>query len=172
MDPVHGLAAAPLTAEHLASIGLVATNWAALETLVSSAIWQIGEIPDEIGACVTSQIYTLDGKIKALVSLLRVRGGLDRVVGDLNAFHSKAQGASEKRNRVVHDPWVADAVTGVAHRLQVTANKKLVYGHVPQSTEELKLLATEISGLVDRFDELIRPALARFPAVPLPSKSP
>ncbi len=40
------------------AVGNVALNWAALESIVSSAIWQIGEIPDEIAACITSQIYT------------------------------------------------------------------------------------------------------------------
>lgn len=33
-----------LTESHYAAIGLVAANWAALEAIVTSAIWQIGEI--------------------------------------------------------------------------------------------------------------------------------
>jgi hypothetical protein len=53
--------------DHYSAIGRVAASWAALEAMVSSAIWQIGGIQDEIGACVTSQIFTFDGKIKALI---------------------------------------------------------------------------------------------------------
>ena len=74
---------------HYCAIGKVTANWAALEAIINSAIWQIGEIPDDIGACLTSQIFTYDAKIKTLGALLGVRGGLDATISALNKFHEE-----------------------------------------------------------------------------------
>ena len=74
---VAGIVPTIIDDKHYAAIGKVAANWAALEMLINSAIWQIGEIPDHIGACITSQLYTFDARMKALIALLGVRGGFE-----------------------------------------------------------------------------------------------
>ena len=160
-----------LTEDHYIALGMVTANWAALESIVSSAIWQIGEIPDQIGICLTSQIYTLDGKIKALVTLLSVRGNFGRTSAKLNNFHETLRGVSNERNRSIHDPWVGDELTGTPHRLQATADKTLVFGHKPVPTSELYKLARVIAKKIDEFQEIIGPAILRFPPLPLPDNS-
>jgi hypothetical protein len=97
--------------DHYSAIGRVAASWAALEAMVSSAIWQIGGIQDDIGACVTSQIFTFDGKIKALISILEARGELDKTISELNKFHEDARSVATFRNRTLHDPWIHDLNT-------------------------------------------------------------
>lgn len=156
-----------LSVDHYCALGMVTANWGALEAMVSSSIWQIGEIPDEIGICLTSQIYTLDGKLKALVTLLSVRGNFENVISKLNKFHEKLRGVSSARNRATHDPWVGDENTGVPHRLQATAEKTLVFEHKPVPTSQLYELARAISEKIDEFDEIIRPAILRFPPLPI-----
>ena len=170
MERTH-VKATSLPADHYCALGMVTANWGALEALVSSSIWQIGEIPDQIGICLTSQIYTLDGKLKALITLLAVRGQLERTVAKLNKFHENLRGTSNARNRATHDPWVGDELTGIPHRLQATADKTLVFEHKPVPTSELYELARAIAEKIDEFEEIIRPAILRFPALPLQGKT-
>jgi hypothetical protein len=151
---------------HFSAIGLVASNWATLEAVVTSAIWQIGEIPDEIGACVTSQIYTFDGRMKALLSILEIRGELDKTIKSLKKFHESTRGLGEFRNRVLHDPWIHDAESNTPHRLEITANKKLVLGYEAVPTQKLIEKAKEIEALIHQFRQIIRPAIDRFPPLP------
>ncbi|THD42657.1 MAG: hypothetical protein E7774_14985 [Bradyrhizobium sp.] len=162
-EEVHGIIPGPLSAAHYSAIGKVAANWAALEMLINSAIWQIGEIPDEIGGCITSQFFTFDTKIKALIAVLGVRGNFNKTIAALNKFHDRSRGAAQKRNRTVHDPWVGDFKTGIPQRLEITADKKLVSGYKPITTDDLLKLVDEIADLFDEFKEIISPAIERFP---------
>jgi hypothetical protein len=152
--------------DHYSAIGKVAASWAALEAMVSSAIWQIGEIQDEIGACVTSQIFPFDGKIKALISILEVRGGLNKTICQLNKFHKDTRGIGTFRNRTIHDPWVHDLNTNTPHRLQITADKKPIMEYKPESTDKLLEHAKETAKLIERLQEILKPAIERFPALP------
>ena len=142
---ISGIVPTIIDNDHYIAIGKVAANWAALEMLINSAIWQIAEIPDHLGACVTSQIYTFDGRMKALISILGVRGDFDDVVRNLNKFHEKSRAFAQRRHRTVHDPWVGDLKSGVPQRLEVTADKRLVSGYKPISTRDLTDLADGIA---------------------------
>jgi len=153
--------------DHYSALGRVAASWAALESVVSSAIWQIGEIPDEIGACITSQIFTFDAKMKALISILEVRGGLHKTISDLNKFHEEVRSVAAFRHRAVHDPWIHDLKTNTPHRLQITADKKPILEYRPTTTEELLENVERTVDLIEKFQKIVTPAMDRFP--PLPS---
>jgi hypothetical protein len=60
-----------LSNSHYTAIGRVASSAAAFESVIASYIWKLGKIDDELGACITSQISCFDGKIKALIAILR-----------------------------------------------------------------------------------------------------
>jgi hypothetical protein len=156
---------------HYAAIGNVASNWAALEAIVTSAIWQIGEMDDAIGACITSQISTFDGKMKALVSILEVRGGFVKVIADVNAIHRHARPLATFRNRLVHDPLNFNPTTGNPQRLEITADKMPVLAYKDEPTSGVLSKAVEIADMIDRFGAVIKPALERYPPRPLPEKS-
>jgi hypothetical protein len=160
-----------LTPAHYSAIGLVAANWSALERLTDSAIWRVAKIPtDEAGACITAQIFTMEGKLKALIALLRVRNVSKAAVADLNKFADDMRGLGEQRNRVVHDPWVGDVPYGNPHRFQMTAQRTLVMDYTPMPTTEVTAVAERISDAVDRFDVIIRTAISELE--PSPEKSP
>jgi hypothetical protein len=152
--------------DHYSAIGRVAASWAALEAMVCSAIWQIGEIQDDIGACMTSQIFTFDGKIKALLSILEVRGGLNKTISQINKFHEAARDVATFRNRTLHDPWVHDLNTNTPHRLQITADKKPIMEYKPEHTENLLEKAEKTAKLIERLNEILKPAIERFLALP------
>jgi hypothetical protein len=156
---------------HYAAVGRLALNWSAFEAIVTSAIWQIGEMDDDIGACVTSQIPSFEGKMQALVSILDVRGGFKKVIENVNAFHKNVRPLGTFRNRLIHDPLYFDPDTGVAQRLQITSHKSLVLGHQAASTDDIESKAVEIADIISRFQAIIKPAIDRFPARPLPGNS-
>lgn len=163
---VKGIIPIPLDNSHFAAIGKIVINWAALELMVDSAIWQIMGIDDDLGASTTSQIGSFDGKMKTLGSILIVRGDLDDVLSKLNKFRNDVQGLLELRNRVVHDGWIGDAKTGVPHRLTLPSGKSKgvpTITYLPYSTEKLNEAVDRIAEHIDRFQEIIRPAIDKHP---------
>ncbi len=150
---------------HYATIGKVAANWSVLEKLAESAIWRFARCDDEAGACITSQIYSLDGRLKALISLLKWRGLGDGLVAKLNKLAADSPGLGEQRNRIVHDPWNVSA-SGVPQRLQITAQKTLVMGFQPMPTDEVKKVADRIAIFIDRFETLILEVVAELERPP------
>ena len=156
---------------HYQAIGKLASNWAAFEAILTSAIWQIGGIEDAIGACITPQIPSYEGKMKALVSILEVRGGFRKVIDDVNKFHKSIRPLATFRNRVVHDPAYFDPATGVPQRLEITADKMPVLAYRPAPTDDVLKKVDEIADRIDEFKEIISPAIERYPAEPLPGKS-
>jgi len=133
--------------DHYCAIGRVAVSLAAFDAIVTSAIWQIGGIPDDIGACITSQITQVKYKMKALISILRLRGGLDDVIVKLNQLNKPLGEVSAFRNRVLHDGWVHDVSTNTPHRLEITADNKLILEYVPVSSSELLANAEKTASL-------------------------
>ena len=152
---------------HYTALGKLTANWSALESQIASSIWQIGEIPDEIGASITSQIYTLDGKVNALLSILRLRG-FEKEAGKLNVFRDKKlRVLQEFRNRRMHDP-VRFTPNGI-ERLQITANKTLKMSYVAEDWAEIASKVDDIADAIDEFGRIIRPALNACPPLPMTS---
>jgi hypothetical protein len=123
-EEAHGIVPIALDDSHFCAIGKIVVNWAALELMIDSAIWQIAEIPDDLGASLTAQVGTFDGKVRALGAVLTVRGGFDNIISALNKFSgNESRGLLDVRNRVVHDGWVGDLKTGTPHRLTAPSAK-------------------------------------------------
>jgi hypothetical protein len=151
--------------EHYAALGKLTANWAALEMHIASAIWQIGEIPDAIGASLTAQVWGVDGRMKALQSILCIRG-FDDVAKRLNVFwDKKLRALQEFRNRRIHDP-VNFPQIGVVTRLEVTANKKLKMGYESETLDEMAAKIDAIADAIDEFAKIVRPALDASPPLP------
>lgn len=151
----------PHSEAHYSAIGKMVTNWAALEAIVTSAIWQAAEIPDVYGACVTSQIFTFDGKIKALVSILHARGDFETQIAALNKFQNDVRGTLTFRNRIVHDPLHFDA-TGAPQRLEITADKKPVLAYISEPTSNVLARSRQAVELLERFQGIMAPAFEKI----------
>ena len=63
---------------HYAAVGKVASNWAAFEHRIQWAIWNIAELDNLTGACITAQIGNSGRMIDAVIALLRLKGVTDR----------------------------------------------------------------------------------------------
>jgi hypothetical protein len=118
-------------------VGRVACDWAALEMTLNDCIWALSGTPYGAGACVTSQIYTIEGRMKALIALLNLKGATE-LVTKTNVYHEQTlRQASIKRNRVVHDIWFSDD-RGEAHQLSITADKKLRIQTIERTKVDLR----------------------------------
>lgn len=154
-----------LAPEYTRYIGQIAIGWSAVEYHVNMAIWEVANVPSGIGACLTAQIFTFDGRMKALVSLLNLKRFPSDIVKEANRFHEDSRGPLEVRNRVVHDYWVWDA-EGTIHRLEMTASKKLKLEPVVIPIDELKRHDETIGKLVDRSAALKERIYAVLPTLP------
>jgi hypothetical protein len=147
--------------EHYAAIGKVASNWAVLERLIDSAIWGLSGADDEEGACLTAQLGSIGRRLDAFNSLIRLRKGSDELMSQINTFTRKANEAARRRNRIIHDPWVAERHTLVPHRFQITADPVPVFRYKVMPTDEVIAVVEEIADLINEFDRLVREVVIR-----------
>jgi hypothetical protein len=145
---------------HYKAIGKVVANWAALEAIISSALWRLARVDDTAGVCLTSQIPNMPGRMNALISLAKLRNASDGIIRKLHKFADDTPGLQEQRNRVAHDPWRIDLSTGQLQRLEVSARKTAKLQYVPVSVEEIESVVDRILAHVNRccdlMDEMFR----------------
>jgi hypothetical protein len=157
-------------------VGLLASDWAMLEFMVNECIWRVANVAPVLGACITAQVFTLDGRLKALISLLRLRGFDEKkLVKRVNTFSEEVRSALEKRNRAIHDPMVVSLETQEIRRLEVTSQKRPKFETVPISLEELgkdRSLILKFCNQVADFRSEIEETLPTLPEIPLKESLP
>jgi len=149
-------------AEHFEAIGKVASGWSLFETVIDLTIWQLAGAHHLNCACMTAQIMGASRKL----SLVKLRENEAVRIKELNAIAKDTQNLSERRNRIVHDPWMEDQ--GKIHRLQTTARKILKLERVHTPIEHVNQLIQEIDAHTRRYIDAMRPF---FPdETPLPER--
>ena len=136
---------------HYAAIGRVAESWASVELHIDWISWHLAAVSEEVGACLTSQVAGPARKLDAMIALARVRKAPDSLIKKMNDFAKRALEISERRNRVVHDPWIFTSDKKPS-RYTVTARRKLIKQFIAVPTTDLISLSLTIDGL---WDELI-----------------
>ena len=88
-------------------VGRVASAWAHLEHALDLIIWDLSEIDPQRTACITAQMLGAGPRYKAVYSLLQQRNTDEfRQLGEeAKELMNKTFDHSEKRNRIIHDPW-------------------------------------------------------------------
>ena len=89
-------------------IARVASCWAGLEYDISATIWALAEMRPALGTCVTSQIYTLQGRLSAVLALAKLRGVDQDIIDHLNRFSDRIREGQDQRNRIIHNLSVID----------------------------------------------------------------
>lgn len=146
-------------------IGEGATWWAALELYTNECIWFLAGTPPALGACLTAQIFNIDGRLRALQSLLRIRRASDATIRDVSRFSDECRGPSEKRNRLIHDPW-GRSHEGRSSKIEITAKKALKFELRDVELSEVEADVAAISRCVMRFVEIRAKILAELPTLP------
>ena len=64
----------PAYDSQFAAVGRLVDKWAQLEFAIDQAIWQLANVEQMLGACITAQLIGVNGRLQALRSLLQARG--------------------------------------------------------------------------------------------------
>jgi hypothetical protein len=92
-----------------ALVGRVASKWAQLEHDLDTIIWKLAGIADKLGVCITAQMMGVWPRFNAIQSLLIQRSNempiLTELIKEVNTLSNDSRDASERRNRIIHDPW-------------------------------------------------------------------
>lgn len=146
-------------------IGQIAADWGALEFQVNEAIWSLAGVYPALGACITAQIFTLDSRLNALLSLLKARQADAKLIERVNKFKERARGPADRRNRNIHDPWTVTSLNETA-RLEVTARGKLTFELVRVPDTELENDQKLIRKCTQDFNAICHDILAAIPTLP------
>lgn len=100
----------PMPDDHpmLSVVGQIASQWAHIEHVLDTIIWSLAGAEPKTCACITAQLAGPYARFRAIISLANVLGLDAKLVTRITDLSYKIQGKSEKRNRVVHDPWYSD----------------------------------------------------------------
>lgn len=139
---------------HCMQIGQIASKWAALELLVDQTIWKLAEVQEKQGACITAQIGSIHNRMRALLSLLKLRDCPKKVIKEVNVFSQDASTIAIFRNRIVHSPVAYRADYSAAVSLQLSADKTLKLDVEDVDNEQTQRTDDEIWNLLKRFVEL------------------
>ncbi|HTV45167.1 MAG TPA: hypothetical protein VMF05_07605 [Stellaceae bacterium] len=143
-----------LAAEHYSAIGRVAANWALFEATIDDQSIELSGIPYEIGICFASQIMGSRSKLENFIALVKHLGIPEHFTGKLENFARTVTNLSEKRNRVVHDPWILSK-PAKPQRYETTARRKLRIKLIEVPTEDIIKLAHNIEGVIFGFLDLV-----------------
>jgi hypothetical protein len=160
------LSTAKIGMEVHAAIGAVAAEWSLFEHAINRFIWELAEVEDEVGACITSQIISIRGRLDAAISLCRLRGAPDGLLKDLNRFAEASNGLGRQRNRIVHDTWSYGLTTGKTYRLEVTADKRPVFEFKDHSESEILQTAIKLAENRAEWGKLATKILDALPTSP------
>lgn len=141
--------------EHDAAIGRAIRFWGHLEHVIDQTIWDLAAIEQQFGACITSQIGSIHPKTRALISLVRLRGGSSELCAALDKFQTSLHAPAEQRARLAHDPRFLNERTGDVVRWQTTATgKEIKFGPEPETIASIDEISERFRRRIFAFDKL------------------
>jgi hypothetical protein len=162
-------------ADFASCIASITSFWASLEYSIDMSIWHLAGVYPAIGACMTGQIYTLNNRLLALQSLLKLRQAPQPIIDRVNRFSEKIRKTQEIRNRITHDPWYQSPTTKEMSQLEIGAKGTLTYNRksVPiaslrSDAEKVRAAMSEASGIRGAIED----ALPTLPKILLSSLHP
>jgi len=146
-------------------ISRIAVDWAALEFHINELIWALAKVEPGLGACITAQIFSLDARLKALVTLLKIRRVDQRLIDSVKKFSNGCREELEIRNRTLHDAWARKG-NGEWARLEITARHSLKFEFITVSVEDLKRDYEKVRNCVLAFRTIRSAVLGALPSLP------
>lgn len=134
-------------------IGRIASVWAMLEFRMDQLIWYLLDVEQTFGACITTQINGPSPRLRALKTLIELRGNSPTIITKLTKFSHKIWDTQEQRNRTIHDPWfIKEDGTTVEQMRVATIENKIVYKTVPVTLIETKSIYAKSLELLKEFN--------------------
>ncbi|MEX0802024.1 MAG: hypothetical protein WD688_01695 [Candidatus Binatia bacterium] len=140
-------------------IGRVASDWAHVEHLFDLIIWKMLGTDSARGACVTAQVMSAFGRCKAIVALLthhQQKTGKDMsgLIDKTTELMNKSSSLSDRRNRIVHDPWYVITANDAPAQFRAMPHKDHRFGIHPIDATAISETLTDIKKYFDRVDAL------------------
>jgi hypothetical protein len=95
----------PATSEQLQAIGMVASEWSYLESIVETAIWELAYVGEDVGRAITTHVG-MRARLDMLRTLFRLRSDDEEAATKLDKLCERIDRAARKRNELVHALWV------------------------------------------------------------------
>jgi hypothetical protein len=76
-------------------IAKVAANWSALEYMINGTIWELTDVRPSLGACLTAQIATVQGRLAALIAVMKLRRVDAKLLKKVNKFAERVRAPQE-----------------------------------------------------------------------------
>lgn len=144
----------PAKLDHFEMLGMIVSLWSGLELLIDSITWRLANMPKKTGACITANILSIHIKLDCLIALCYHRNATQKTLDDLKKFKLRLYGTSEKRNRIVHDPWSIEMLPDgslAMSQTTITAKGKPQFNDHVVPIEELEATYEEITVRIDEF---------------------
>lgn len=141
------------------AVGRVCNAWAGLELFIDMNIWRLLGLnkKTELAACVTNEIMSIHTKLKVLISLCHALKIDEKTIKKLRTFSQSLYGTADKRNRAVHDAWLALERFNASGQVNIARDKTNMSEFLRQTTlKELEDLVQEIEEKMDKFTEISR----------------
>lgn len=148
--------------DYASVIGRIVEAWGHFELQVDLGIWKLLATPQQLSACVTSQLSSMHPRFSAFIALAQVSGASKKSIDELRKFFGdRVGGLIERRNRMAHDPRLVHKTSGEVNRLSVSARGgKISFEFVPEPIDGLKKTYNDIHGTIKAFiklrDKIIR----------------
>jgi hypothetical protein len=149
---------------HLTVLGFIVAEWSIFEAQIDERAVELAQISSPAVLCFTSQVAGPGRKLDAYIALARLRGA-SNMMKALHQLAKDAMGVAERRNRVVHDPWLLLGQGG-PFRVETTARRKLRNEYIPVSAAEMAKLSEDVLALIERFIDLDRQVRAAVETSP------
>jgi hypothetical protein len=152
----------PENHEIYAPVGRVSSDWAHLEHLLDLIIADLAPLPSPRMACVTAQLMGIWPRINSIIALLTQRSVSERkfekYIKHAKALGNDSRDVSERRNRIIHDPWYVDqnAATTAQQKSMPKEDKtyRLQYGIKNADRREIEETLSEIARISTEVEKL------------------
>jgi hypothetical protein len=142
--------------EHYTAVGKCISGWSMLEFDIDTLIWDMANVAQPLGACITSQIVSIGARIRVLRALVEIRIGENKKIDErLQKFARVSAGYQEKRNRIAHDAMIFNTGTGEVSSVRAAiVDNKLDYGPTPIPLSEMNEFINQIGVHGNHFAQL------------------
>jgi len=155
---------APLPEDHnfYRNVGRVASEWSHLEHILDLTIWKLSGMPENVSACITSQIMGVPGRCHAIMNLARVHGVTEKEIQPYKSLKGDSYTIAELRHRIVHDAWYAQMPAGTPMQFKAMPFSDPQHGYKEISQSEIDYTIKKIKGLQERAYQQHNDLLERF----------
>ncbi len=134
-----------------AMVGLVASEFARLEHTLDETIWDLAGLESPRGASITAQLMGVGPRCLTIIALHAQRGLPEETRRrKISSFMDQAHRLSDKRNRLIHDPWFLDTGTNSASQLKSMPRKELIYEYKIVTADYVTEVISEIRQFIAR----------------------